>query len=400
MTSTSSKFYGKLSAGVVASMLIHVFLLTGLVMFAPREIEQPETEDAVSVELVPPPEEPQKQEPQKEQAEKPDDKPAGAPETAKAEEPAVPEKADEGEPAPEPQAAEEQKPEEAEKPKIPDAEKPPEPPPEQAQAPQQQEPPPQPEPPVQSAAEPPPGAPQEGDGAAAAGIPIPVLRPAVAFAEKDSGPQKALDGTTASKAEETETDKPTETAAASPPLPELALPGVEAQSTDASPRTDPEGDQSSPADADASLAFVPEGRPADDPAREFIQTADGIEKLSKATKLYSETSTNAVEATTAIGSLPRGARVNRLCLTELREQLRHGTPRYTPEFLPAYKPEDLEEGTVFTMPNVAFRAGAAWYNLAFRCEVDEGGTRVRSFAYKVGTPIPKSEWRKRGFPAF
>jgi hypothetical protein len=99
----------------------------------------------------------------------------------------------------------------------------------------------------------------------------------------------------------------------------------------------------------------------------------------------------------AMGDLPRELRASQLCTTELREQLRYGTPAYRPEMLPAYR---LDAGNVLAVPDAAFRAEGAWYNLSFRCTVDDGALRVIGFALTVGEPIPREDWAARGFPEF
>jgi hypothetical protein len=119
--------------------------------------------------------------------------------------------------------------------------------------------------------------------------------------------------------------------------------------------------------------------------------------LPQAKRLFSTSDTGEAVARTAMGSIPRGIRASQLCSTELREQLRHGSPSYSPELLPAYR---LASGTVMEVRKGAFRAEAQWYDLSFRCEVDEKVTKVTSFAFEVGSPVPQSQWRKRGFPDF
>jgi hypothetical protein len=45
-----------------------------------------------------------------------------------------------------------------------------------------------------------------------------------------------------------------------------------------------------------------------------------------------------------------------------------------------------------------FNADGQWYDLSFRCEIDADATKVVSFAFDIGNPVPRSEWRSRGFP--
>ncbi len=58
----------------------------------------------------------------------------------------------------------------------------------------------------------------------------------------------------------------------------------------------------------------------------------------------------------------------------------------------------LPSGSVLEVKRSQFRMGEQWYDVGFRCEVNENATKVISFAFEVGKPVPRSEWRKRGFP--
>ncbi|WP_339763934.1 DUF930 domain-containing protein [uncultured Hoeflea sp.] len=114
-------------------------------------------------------------------------------------------------------------------------------------------------------------------------------------------------------------------------------------------------------------------------------------------QLSSSVNTGHTVATTAMRNMPRDVRGSQLCTTELREQLRRAPEPYQPELLPSY---ELPGGTVLAVPKAAFRAGGAWYDLDFRCTVDADALRVVDFSFKVGNPIPRSQWQARGFPAF
>jgi hypothetical protein len=85
-----------------------------------------------------------------------------------------------------------------------------------------------------------------------------------------------------------------------------------------------------------------------------------------------------------------------LCVSELREQLLRNAPPYFADLLPS---SPLGNGTVIDVPGVAFRANGQWRDLSYRCEVDADATKVVSFAFRIGNPIPRSEWKQRGFPS-
>lgn len=388
----------------MVSLIAHALLLTTFLVVTDADMAEPEQEQAVSVELVPPPDEKPADEKKPEQAQAEQLKAASqAPEQAPSEESA-------GNAAPPPP------------PETPPAEKPPEPPP---PAPEPAEPPPeQPESPQQQSADNSQEQPQPDEAAgdeqpSPDRVPLPVLRPAVQFADKDAGPEKSLDGGSDTKdgqpddpaMDETSPENATAPSedqgdkaddAGGPSLPaDINLPGVKLDGT--APAAAEADGAATAGEPPPSTETVEAKKPGDTPS----ETADASNaaksagaKLKSVRKLFSTSADGADEATTDMADMPRGARVNRLCLTELREQLRHGAPRFEPELLPSYPADKLDEGTEFIIRGAAFRAGGRWYDLDFRCEVDEGGTRVQSFGYEVGDPVPRNDWHKRGFPAF
>lgn len=114
-----------------------------------------------------------------------------------------------------------------------------------------------------------------------------------------------------------------------------------------------------------------------------------------ATRLFSRDISDDPRMRTAMNGMPQAARVDLLCMTELRAQLRTATPPYQADLLPSFR---LESGTVLQPRRAAFRAGGQWYDLAFRCELNTQVTRVESFTFRVGAPVPRAEWSARGFP--
>lgn len=228
---------------------------------------------------------------------------------------------------------------------------------------------------------PPPPAPEKADEQAKAAQqkeakkepppPPNVIRPVVQFGEKDAGPRVSPSGDSAEEkaaAEAKQADKQGEKAAAP-----LAL-AVE------SPGPAPQPDAAGAPAADAPK-LIQEKKPLD---------------LDEAKRLFSLSETGDAMATSAMDKLPRSARAAHLCSTQLRDQLRNGMPPYYPELVPSYP---LLEGHVMEVPDAAFRARGRWYELGFRCQVDDGATKVVTFAYRVGKPIPRNEWEARKLPA-
>lgn len=369
MEKASAKRWGKLGGGLTVSLVLHAVLFAAfLVHFSPAQPEAP-VEESVAVELVPPPEEPAPEEPEQ-----------------KAEEPAKPEEAEEPEPPPPPP---EEKPEE----------KPPEPP-AAAEPPAPAEPPPVEEPPVEEpAAEPPPPAPAPAEEEPPSGNEdegrLRVLDPVVQFGEKDIGPRQSEEGEVVTDAGTPPPDAPelpeepeAEPAAATPMPDDIALPEVE---LGANSSQEPGPEALSDAAKTEIIAAVPKEKPSDTPPVEAPPA------LTEAKTLFSRKDSDDPVAMRDMTNLSRSARADRLCLTELREQLRHASPPYDPELLPSF---GLKEGTVLDIPTAAFRADGQWYNLSFRCEVDEEVTKVMTFGFNVGTAVPRRDWKSRGFPSF
>jgi len=377
--------------GIPASILLHVVFVAAFFVHLPVNQPEPEKEESVQVEIVPPPEEPEK----KPEEQKPAEKKAEQkkPEEKKPPEPVKQEEAKKAEPPPPP----------------------PEPPKQEAQ--KQAPPPPPPEPPKQEAkkSEPPPPRaekpaepPKSTDQAK--GQSLPVLRPVFEFGEKDGGPKKSQTGN-ASK----ETTSPPAESKADAEVAESVKQAKEAPVTVEAPPANPVPDdihlpevgiaaanerKNGPvagASLDATKTEIvtapPTASPKSDPSK-TPATGKPVE-LTKAKTLFSQNETDDSVATTAMGSIPRGVRVGHLCATELSFQLWHASPPYPADQVHRYR---LPSGSVLEVKRSEFRANAQWYDVSFRCEVNEDATKVISFAFEIGAPVPRSEWRKRGFP--
>lgn len=308
-----------------ASLGLHCVIAALVIFGLPVALPQPAKEQAIKVDLVPPPEAPK--------AEKA--KPAAPPERAKAKKPPAPKK-------PRPEKT----------------------PPARAETP-----------------------PQLAD--ATRRSPFPVMRPVVQFGEKNAGPRKSLDGDSVKDG-----GAPAKTAAEAPTAAKKSPP-------------DPLPDDANPLGANLLTSSTGKFKPATaKPKAEDRSDAPKPEapnpktergpKLHEAKRLYSRAATGDLVATTAMGRLPRGERAGELCLTELRDQLLNASPPFFPQLLPSYR---LSQGTVLEVREGAFLANAQWFNLSFRCKIDPDATRVESFAFNVGRPIPRSEWKRRHLPS-
>ncbi|CDZ39080.1 DUF930 domain-containing protein [Neorhizobium galegae] len=377
MTDLPGKPRGDIGWGIPASILVHVVFVAALFFHLPVDQSEPEREESVQVEIVPPPEEPEKKrEEQKAEEKKPVEE--AKPEEKKPPEPAKQEEAKKAEPPP-----------------------PPPEPPKQEEAKKQEPPPAAPE---EKAVEPPPSADQ------AKGQPLPVLRPVFEFGEKDGGPKKSETGNASKETTNPPAESKADAQAVEPVKQAKEAPTI-VEAPPANPVPDdiqlPEvgiaaanGLQNAPVagtSPDATKTEIvtapPAASPKSDPSK--TPTAAKPVELTEAKTLFSQSETDDPVATTAMRNVPRGVRAGQLCATELREQLRHSAQAYRPEMLPAYR---LPSGTVLEVKRGAFRANAQWYDLSFRCEVDDDATKIVSFAFDIGAPVPQSEWRRRGFP--
>ncbi|MBB3356106.1 hypothetical protein FHT70_006081 [Rhizobium sp. BK049] len=322
--------------GVAASVLLHVPIVALLIFGLPKMELKPPEDESVKVELVPLPEE-----------KKPEEK-----------------KAEEKPPEPKP-------PQEAKK----------EPPP-----------PPPPPPPARKAVE------------QAKPKPMQTLKPVTEFGDRTSGPDKALAGnasqgekkaaTTPPQHDDASTQEPTRTVDAKPkaeeppskPVPDdVKLPEVAAM--DVSPESKgPPTEASGEANTTIEPAKPPEQNISDKP-----KTVSETKDLPEAKTLFSRAADGSLFAQTAMDGLSRKQRVATLCTTELQGQLVHGSPPYFPSALPSF---GLRAGTILDVKDAAFGTAKGWFQVRFRCEVDEGATKVVSFAHQVGGRIPRNEYSK------
>ncbi|MBZ9678210.1 DUF930 domain-containing protein [Mesorhizobium sp. ES1-1] len=109
-------------------------------------------------------------------------------------------------------------------------------------------------------------------------------------------------------------------------------------------------------------------------------------------KLYSQGATGDALATSSMDNVPRGKRVANLCGNILSTELQGAG--YAIKWVPTI---ELDKGNVLNPQQSAFSTRHEWYNLSFRCEVDPDATRVVSFTFRVGALIPPGEWASRGF---
>ena len=271
-------------------------------------------------------------------------------------------------------------------------------------------------------APPPEGEQQSGEETDESLPALPVLKPVVEFAETDGGSQVDPEGVAQqdpNEAESEEPDKPEspatvaqddegadtglseaerEEALETPDEPLLDLPGISELALESGQVADAEAVPDNPGEDGPDAAFAPPAsEPVPDNAAATPEETGTPEVLTSAKKLFSEAALDNPRSQTAMGKMPRSERANLLCMTEMRGQLLATRPPRPPEVLPTFA---LPAGTVLETHRAAFRSQGKWYDLAFRCEMDEGVTKVLNFSFRVGDAIPRSQWSQRGFPSF
>lgn len=224
--------------------------------------------------------------------------------------------------------------------------------------------------------------------------PIPMLRPVFQFGQKDEGPAKQ-DGS-ASEGEKDTTDDLTDKKPDAPQAAEPKAATEEAAKEPAKDDTPGVPDVLKAPDQQDAASTAAAGKPVEEKAA-TPKPNEAKQQMTVARKIYSANDLGGRAAIVAMGGMTRPERIKQLCATELGQQLIHGSPRYQAEIVPSAAPR---EGNVLAVPKAYFRTRNAWYEISFQCEVDPDASRVVSFAFKVGDPVPKSEWRARGFPTY
>ena len=93
-------------------------------------------------------------------------------------------------------------------------------------------------------------------------------------------------------------------------------------------------------------------------------------------------------------------RMIQICNIEALEQIRRAAPDYAPDTMVAYAMADLmSSGLTLTATGGAFRSRRRWYGIAFNCAVAPGYEAVTAFDFKLGEPIPESEWEEHSLNA-
>ncbi|MCM5552506.1 DUF930 domain-containing protein [Pleomorphomonas sp. NRK KF1] len=105
------------------------------------------------------------------------------------------------------------------------------------------------------------------------------------------------------------------------------------------------------------------------------------------------------ETRETISTLTSDERLIQLCNIEAMEQLKHWKAGFVPNSVVPYATADpLLKAASMEAPGAAVHAGGKWYRLSFACGATADLTRVASFSFKLGRPIPQREWEQNSLP--
>ncbi|MBZ9866998.1 DUF930 domain-containing protein [Mesorhizobium sp. CA15] len=309
-------------------------------------------------------------------------------------------------------------------------------------------------PPEQAVQKPPPPQPPKPQD-------IPVLKRVFQYGEKDTGPQKSLDGGSApANAPSPAKDEPAKPPVASQPAPSQPTPPAapeqqadtnkaqekpvaaapdekpaqdeEKHATDDADKQQPEKQEAAPQTAEKQATETPkplvtEGGDKSAPAEKAKPKPSRAMKFKSARALRapsgnpgsSSPADSEVPGSPIYSGLPGvrklyspGATGNALATSSM-ENVPRGqrvanlcgnvlsqelqSADYSIKWVPTIP---LDKGNVLNPAQSAFSTRAQWYDLTFRCEVDPDATRVLSFNFRVGALIPPGEWARRGLARY
>lgn len=91
--------------------------------------------------------------------------------------------------------------------------------------------------------------------------------------------------------------------------------------------------------------------------------------------------------------LDPSARVEQRCNARGMGEIGREHKDMHPDELVAYAYANTKlNGEHLAAPGAAVRSGSTWYHLSYSCETANEGMDIKSFSYKLGTAIPRSEW--------
>ncbi|PVB60740.1 DUF930 domain-containing protein [Labrenzia sp. 011] len=103
------------------------------------------------------------------------------------------------------------------------------------------------------------------------------------------------------------------------------------------------------------------------------------------------------QARQALTSVTGDDRIDQLCALEAMEQVRHSRPGFRPtRVMPHARRNSFRKDNLLLAPAGALRSNRIWYEIAYRCRLDAGGTAIIGFEYALGPPIVRTLWDELG----
>ncbi len=103
------------------------------------------------------------------------------------------------------------------------------------------------------------------------------------------------------------------------------------------------------------------------------------------------------QARQALATLAGADRKEQLCALEAMEQVRQLRPGFRPTRLaPHAMRNSFQKENRIIAPAAALRSNRIWYEIAYRCILDDGGTRITGFEFALGAPVDRALWDELG----
>lgn len=100
-----------------------------------------------------------------------------------------------------------------------------------------------------------------------------------------------------------------------------------------------------------------------------------------------------------LSTLTSDERLIQICNIEAMEQLKRWKAGFVPNSVVPYAMADpVLSATFMEAKGGAVHANGKWYRLSFSCGATTDLSRVASFAFTLGRPIPQREWEQNSLP--
>lgn len=191
-------------------------------------------------------------------------------------------------------------------------------------------------------------------------------------------------------------------------LPPVTSPEATPEPDSTEPKPEPEKAAEPEKPKEAEKPISPDGTipaPEEKPRPEPKKSAEpakpkAVEKLSSlapAKQLFSEESLSSFRVRQSARKMTARDRIKQLCTIEALEQVRRQRPGTFPDlFVPYSRSGEGLSDYALNASGGAFRSKGDWYNINFKCTVDNSRSKVISFSFAVGGSVPRSEWGGRG----